>query len=79
MLPELEALAKVLEMEETWKQDAAALRLGMLDIISSIAESYIKAGTPATLWQSYIMQRLYFSFNAHELKGACVLSPSAHS
>ena len=44
LLPELEALAKVLEMEEDWQQDAADLRQRMLDIFSSIAESYVKAG-----------------------------------
>ena len=44
LLPELEALAKVLEMEGDWQQDAADLRQRMLDIFSSIAESYVKAG-----------------------------------
>ncbi len=44
MLPEMEALAKVLEMDQSWQQDAAELRLAMLDIITSISESYIRAG-----------------------------------
>ena len=44
MLPEFDALATVLEADMDWQPDAAALRLRMLSILSSIAELYVRAG-----------------------------------
>lgn len=49
MLPEYEALAALLEKEPEWRRDASALRLRMLSILSTIAESYIQSGKHLTL------------------------------
>lgn len=44
MLPELDSLARVLEMQREREEEALELRLEMLEIISSVAEAYITAG-----------------------------------
>ena len=44
MLPEYEALAGLLDREPEWERDAAALRLRMLSILSSIAEGFVQSG-----------------------------------
>lgn len=49
MLPELDALAALLEGSPEWEADAAGIRSLMLEIIASIAEAYISKGTSTTL------------------------------
>ena len=44
MLPELDSLARVLEMQRDWEEEAQELRLQMLEILTGIAEAYITAG-----------------------------------
>ena len=44
MLPELDSMAKVLEMQDEWADEALELRLEMMDILSGVAEAYIQAG-----------------------------------
>ena len=44
MLPELDSLARVLEMQSEWDEEALELRLQMLEILSGMAEAYITAG-----------------------------------
>ena len=48
MLPELDSLARVLEMQAEWEEEALELRLEMLEIISGIAEAYITSGNHVT-------------------------------
>ena len=52
MLPELDSLARVLEMQSEWDEEALELRLQMLEILSGIAEAYITAG--GISWSIYL-------------------------
>ena len=48
MLPELDAMARVLEMQEEWLQEALDMRSDMLGMLAAVAEAYIKAGRGST-------------------------------
>ncbi|KAK9815884.1 hypothetical protein WJX72_011277 [[Myrmecia] bisecta] len=48
VLPELDALAAVLESEPEWREDAVAVRSRMLKTLADVAQRYLQTGDPAS-------------------------------
>ncbi len=44
VLPELDALASLLEANDEWEQDASAVRARMLNILQDVADRYQSLG-----------------------------------